>query len=57
MGAQSGPYQEFLDYMNEKGGRIFEVEFYQEQFGKRFESNGTFFYLGKKNGRYCLYQS
>ena len=31
MGAQPGPYQQFLDYMNEKGGRIFEIEFYQEQ--------------------------
>jgi hypothetical protein len=43
MGAQPGPYQQFLDYMNAKSGRIFEIEFYQEQFGKRFESNGTFF--------------
>jgi hypothetical protein len=49
MGAQPGPYQQFLDYMNAKSGRIFEIEFYQEQFGKRFESNGTFFYLGKKH--------
>jgi len=49
MGAQSGPYQQFLDYMNEKGGRIFEIEYYQEQFGKQFEFNGTFFYFGKKH--------
>ena len=43
MGAQPDPYQQFLDYMNVKSGRIFEIDFYQEQFGKRFESNGTFF--------------
>ena len=49
MGAQPGPYQQFLDYMNAKSGRIFEIDFYQEQFGKRFESTGTFFYLGKKH--------
>ena len=48
MGAQPDPYQQFLDYMNAKGGRILEIEFYQEQFGERFESNGTFFYLGKR---------
>ena len=43
MGAQPDPYRQFLDYMNAKGGRILEIEFYQEQFGERFESNGTFF--------------
>ena len=45
MGAQPEPYQQFLHYMNAKSGRIFEIDFYQEQFGKRFESTGTFFYF------------
>ena len=49
MGAQPDPYRQFLDYMNAKGGRILEIEIYQEQFGERIESNGTFFYLGKRH--------
>ena len=47
MWAQSGPYQQFLDFMNTPGGRILEIEFYQEQNGERYESNGTFYYMGK----------
>ncbi len=45
--AQTDPYQEFFNYMNAQGGRILEIEFYQEQYGERYESKGTFYYSGK----------
>ncbi|MBT3180617.1 MAG: hypothetical protein HN674_03715 [Candidatus Marinimicrobia bacterium] len=45
--SQPDPYQQFLEFMNTKGGRILEIEFYQEQYGERYNSTGTFFYLGE----------
>ena len=47
--AQSKPYQNFLDFMNIPGGLILEIEFYQEQNGERFESDGTFYYIEKNH--------
>jgi hypothetical protein len=49
MMAQSKPYQNFLDFMNISGGLILEIEFYQEQNGERFESDGTFYYIEKNH--------
>jgi hypothetical protein len=46
--AQLDPYQAFMAYMIEPGGKIMEIEFSQEQYGERYESSGTFFYFGKK---------
>tara|TARA_B100000029_G_scaffold88210_1_gene78112 strand:+ start:2883 stop:3458 length:576 start_codon:yes stop_codon:yes gene_type:complete len=47
--AEEDPYRQFLNYMNHEGGRILEIEFYQEQIGERFESGGTFYYFGETN--------
>ncbi|MGY8787758.1 MAG: hypothetical protein ACKVH5_05610 [Fidelibacterota bacterium] len=45
--SQSLPYEQFLDFMNHSNGRVLGIDFYQDQYGERFESTGTFYYLGK----------
>ena len=46
IGAQDSPYKQFQSYMDVPGGRLLEIDFYQEQLGDRFESSGTLYYTG-----------
>ena len=52
IGAQDSPYKQFQSYMDVPGGRILEIDFYQEQLGDRFESSGTLYYI--ENDRYTF---
>ena len=52
IGAQDSPYKQFQSYMDVPGGRLFEIDFYQEQLGDRFESSGTLYYI--ENDRYTF---
>ena len=45
IGAQDSPYKQFQSYMDVPGGRLLEIDFYQEQLGDRFESSGTLYYI------------
>ena len=52
IGAQDSPYKQFQSYMDVPGGRLLEIDFYQEQLGDRFESSGTLYYI--ENDRYTF---
>ena len=45
--AQSDSYTQFLDYMNQPGGRVLTLDFFQDQYGERYESSGAFYYMGE----------
>ena len=49
---QDSPYKQFQSYMDVPGGRLLEIDFYQEQLGDRFESSGILYYTG--NDRYTF---
>ena len=44
IGAQDSPYKQFQSYMDVPGGRLLEIDFFQEQLGDRFESSGILYY-------------
>ena len=52
IGAQGSPYKQFQSYMDVPGGRLLEIDFYQEQLGDRFENSGILYYTG--NDRYTF---
>ena len=52
IGAQGSPYKQFQSYMDVPGGRLLEIDFYQEQLGDRFASSGILYYTG--NDRYTF---
>mgnify|MGYP001177128952 CR=1 FL=1 len=49
---QDSPYKQFQSYMDVPGGRLLEIDFFQEQLGDRFESSGILYYTG--NDRYTF---
>ena len=49
---QDSPYKQFQSYMDVPGGRLLEIDFFQEQLGDRFESSGILYYTS--NDRYTF---